>query len=76
MQDLFLYEPKEFVDKVLYEKWNYLTFEICECTEGALDKKCKFILQCQKINWKPLKLEYKHSVRVFIKTFYLEKNQY
>ena len=73
MEDLILYEDRELVDKILYEKWNYLTFDICECTEEALDKKCKFILECQKIDWKPLKLEYKRSVRVYIKTFYLKK---
>ena len=41
--------------------------------EEALDKKCEFILNCQKIDWKPLKLEHKRNVNVYIKTFYIHK---
>ena len=73
MEDIILYESKELVDTIFNEKWNYLTFDISECTEEALDKKCEFILNCQKIDWKPLKLEHKRNVNVDIKTFYIHK---
>lgn len=73
-----MYEKKYYVDEefaktVLNEQWNYLTFQISECTEEALSKKCDFILQCQKINWQPLLLEYKTNVKMYIKTFYIKK---
>ena len=73
MEDVILYESKELVNIILNEKWNYLTFDISECTEKALNKKCEFILNCQKINWKPLKLKHKRNINVYIKTFYVHK---
>ena len=46
MNEIEYYTDKNFAQTVLNESWNYLTFQISECTEKALDKKCKFILKC------------------------------
>lgn len=67
------YEVKEKVEEILNRQDKYVTFEISECTEKALDKKCDFILECQKRDWKPLKLDFKEHIRILTKTFYMEK---
>ena len=73
MSEITYYENENYANQILKESWKYLTFQISECTEEALDKKCEFILNCQKIDWKPLKLEHKRNVNVYIKTFYIHK---
>ena len=52
---------------------NYVVFNISECTEEALEKKCEQILNTQFLEWKPLKLEYAENIKVYTKTFYYEK---
>lgn len=73
MSEIIYYEDEETAKKILSESWNYLTFQISECTEKALNKKCDFILKCQSVDWKPLLLEYHESVRVYTKYFYIHK---
>ena len=75
MIDIVYYENKERVNEILENKNEYVILEINECTEKALAKKCDFILNNKKNksqDWKPLLLEYKHGVHMFIKKFYLK----
>ena len=67
------YEDKNFVLEILSRKDLYLIFEISECTLEKLNEKCEFILSKQSIEWKPLKLIYKHNVHTYIKTFYIKR---
>ena len=73
MSEIKYYENENYANQILKESWKYLTFQISECTEEALNKKCYFILKCQNIDWKPLMLEYHENVRVYTKYFYIEK---
>ena len=72
-KEITYYENENYANQILKESWKYLTFQISECTEEALNKKCNFILKCQNIDWKPLMLEYHENVRVYTKYFYIEK---
>jgi len=73
MSEITYYTDKNFAQTVLNESWNYLIFQISECTEEALNKKCEFILKCQKVQWKPLLLEYKDTIKIYTKFFYIKK---
>lgn len=73
MSEIIYYTDKNFAQTVLNESWNYLIFQISEGTEEALNKKCEFILKCQKVQWKPLLLEYKDHIKIYTKFFYIKK---
>ena len=54
MSEITYYENENYANQILKESWKYLTFQISECTEEALNKKCNFILKCKNIDWKHL----------------------
>lgn len=66
------FEDRDRVNEISNSE-HYIKFEIAECTEEALQKKCEHILKCQSIQWKPLKLERLSIIRMYIMTYYIER---
>lgn len=73
MSEITYYIKEDLAKTILNEPWKYITFQVSECTEKALENKCNFILNCQKLDWKPLLLEYHNNVGVYTKYFYIQK---
>lgn len=72
-KDIIIYPSNEEYTQILNNKYQYVFFDISECTEKNLENKCDFILAKQSLAWKPLTLQYKHNVHTYIKRFYFKK---
>lgn len=71
-EEIRLYENKEVVDEVMKSD-QYAKFIISENTLEALEDKCNKIMQCQKLDWKPLKIERLEFIRMYNKIYYYKK---
>lgn len=71
-EEIKLYENKEFVDEVMKSD-QYAKFIISENTLEALEDKCDKIMQNQKLEWKPLKIERLEFIRMYNKIYYYKK---
>lgn len=71
-EEIKLYENKEFVDEVMKSD-QYAKFIISENTLELLEDKCNKIMQCQKLEWKPLKIERLEFIRMYNKIYYYKK---